>query len=165
MTCSPVGRLACTARDAAAVRRPRAHAPRAYVHMHTCTHALAPTVWAHTQVYFERVLKSTSLTLWERNVQLAGYSLLIYVPMAVMEHGYILNGWSGLTWVIAFLGALGGILIGLVRHSSCMHMIRPTAMPTPMPTPAPTPAPTPVLTPVLTPKLTPTLPGSRRCPR
>lgn len=67
-----------------------------------------------SNVYFERVLKSTSLTLWERNVQLAGYSLLIYVPMAVGAHGYLLHGWSTLTWVIAFLGALGGILIGLV---------------------------------------------------
>jgi len=32
-----------------------------------------------SNVYFERVLKSTSLSLWERNVQLAGYSLCIYV--------------------------------------------------------------------------------------
>jgi len=67
-----------------------------------------------SNVYFERVLKSTSLSLWERNVQLAGYSLCIYVPMALWEHGSLLYGWSSLTWVIAFLGALGGILIGLV---------------------------------------------------
>ena len=67
-----------------------------------------------SNVYFERVLKSTSLSLWERNVQLAGYSLCIYVPMALWEHGSLLYGWSALTWVIAFLGALGGILIGLV---------------------------------------------------
>ena len=68
-----------------------------------------------SNVYFERVLKSTSLTLWERNVQLAGYSLLIYVPMAMHAHpGEILHGWSSLTVLVAFLGALGGILIGLV---------------------------------------------------
>ena len=67
-----------------------------------------------SNVYFERVLKSTSLTLWERNVQLAGYSLLIYVPMALSVHPYLLHGWSILTWLTAFLGALGGILIGLV---------------------------------------------------
>ena len=30
-----------------------------------------------SNVYFEKVLKSTELSLWERNVQLAGYSLLI----------------------------------------------------------------------------------------
>ena len=33
---------------------------------------------------------------------------------ALWEHGSLLYGWSPLTWVIAFLGALGGILIGLV---------------------------------------------------
>ena len=67
-----------------------------------------------SNVYFERVLKSTSLSLWERNVQLAGYSLLIYVPMALSVHPNLLHGWSALTWITAFLGALGGILIGLV---------------------------------------------------
>lgn len=44
----------------------------------------------------------------------AGYSLLIYVPMALSVHPYLLHGWSLLTWLTAFLGALGGILIGLV---------------------------------------------------
>jgi hypothetical protein len=44
--------------------------------------------------------------------QLAGYSLLIYVPMAVSVHANLLHGWSLLTWLTAFLGALGGILIG-----------------------------------------------------
>ena len=67
-----------------------------------------------SNVYFERVLKSTSLSLWERNVQLAGYSLMIYVPMALSVHANLLYGWSVLTWITAFLGALGGILIGLV---------------------------------------------------
>ena len=47
-------------------------------------------------------------------MQLAGYSLMIYVPMALSVHPYLLHGWSALTWLTAFLGALGGILIGLV---------------------------------------------------
>ena len=67
-----------------------------------------------SNVYFERVLKSTSLSVWERNVQLASYSLCMYVPMALWEHGSLLYGWSVLTWIVAFLGALGGILIGLI---------------------------------------------------
>ena len=68
-----------------------------------------------SNVYFEKVLKSTSLSVWERNVQLAGYSLCIYLPMAVWSHGaHVLHGWSPLTWAVAFLGALGGVLIGLV---------------------------------------------------
>jgi len=41
------------------------------------------------------VLKSTPLSLWERNVQLAAYSLLIYLPSAVAAAGVnILHGWS-----------------------------------------------------------------------
>ena len=45
-----------------------------------------------------QVLKSTPLSLWERNVQLAAYSLLIYLPSAVAAAGVnILHGWSPLT--------------------------------------------------------------------
>ena len=76
--------------------------------------ALEAALSGFSNVYFERVLKSTSLSVWERNVQLAGYSLLIYVPMALSVHPNLLHGWSALTWLTAFLGALGGILIGLV---------------------------------------------------
>ena len=44
-----------------------------------------------------QVLKSTPLSLWERNVQLAAYSLLIYLPSAVAAAGVnILHGWSPL---------------------------------------------------------------------
>lgn len=67
-----------------------------------------------SNVYFERVLRTTSFSVWERNVQLAVYSLFIYVPMALMVRFDIFYGWSPLTWLIAFLGALGGVLIGLV---------------------------------------------------
>lgn len=76
--------------------------------------ALEAALSGFSNVYFERVLKSTSLSVWERNVQLAGYSLMIYVPMALSVHPNLLHGWSALTWLTAFLGALGGILIGLV---------------------------------------------------
>lgn len=70
-----------------------------------------------SNVYFEKVLKSTPLSLWERNVQLACYSLLIYVPMAFHAHPTsILFGWSWVTWVVAALSALGGILVGLILN-------------------------------------------------
>jgi len=83
-----------------------------------------------SNVYFEKVLKSTSLTLWERNVQLAGYSLLIYVPMAFSENPHQpLHGWSPLTWLVATLGALGGILIGLVLKY-CDSIIKNLALST-----------------------------------
>lgn len=45
---------------------------------------------------------------------MAADSLMIYVPMALSVHANLLHGWSALTWLTAFLGALGGILIGLV---------------------------------------------------
>ena len=86
-------------------------------------------------VFFERILKEAAprraprpeggdgliadkprrASLWERNVQLATWSLFIYVPMAYYAHPHdLLDGWSSLTFLVACLGALGGILIGLV---------------------------------------------------
>ena len=79
-------------------------------------------------VYFERVLKSTPLTLWERNVQLAVYSLVIYLPYAVWASpANMLVGWSMLTWGTATLGALGGILIGLTL-SYCDSVVKNLAL-------------------------------------
>ena len=81
-----------------------------------------------SNVYFERVLKSTPLTLWERNVQLAVYSLAIYLPYAVWASpANMLVGWSMLTWVTATLGALGGILIGLTL-SYCDSVVKNLAL-------------------------------------
>ncbi len=80
-----------------------------------CAVGLEAVLSGFSNVYFEKVLKGSSVTLWERNVQLAGFSLFIYVPMAVYAHpANPLEGWSALTCVVAFLGALGGVLIGLV---------------------------------------------------
>ena len=59
-----------------------------------------------SNVYFEKVLKTTPLSLWERNVQLATWSLFIYVPMAYYAHPHnLLDGWSSLTFLVACLGA------------------------------------------------------------
>jgi UDP-sugar transporter A1/2/3 len=66
-------------------------------------------------VYFEKVLKTTTLTVWDRNVQLAFYSMLIYIPWSVYDHpADPLHGWSRNTVVVALLGAVGGILVALV---------------------------------------------------
>jgi len=69
-----------------------------------------------SNVYFEKVLKTTSLSVWERNVQLAGWSILIYFPMAIhaSPSWNPLYGWSGFTCVVSVLGALGGVLVALV---------------------------------------------------
>lgn len=66
-------------------------------------------------VYFEKVLKTTNLTVWDRNLQLAFYSMLIYIPWSVYEHpADPLHGWSRNTVLVALLGAIGGILVALV---------------------------------------------------
>ena len=83
--------------------------------------ALEAALSGLSNVYFEKVLKSTDLTLWERNIQLAVFSLCIYLPYAMLEAPSplaILHGWSLTTVVVAILGALGGILIGLVLSFS-----------------------------------------------
>jgi len=66
-------------------------------------------------VYFEKVLKTTSLTVWDRNLQLAFYSMLIYVPWSIYDNPRApFYGWSRVTLAVALLGALGGILVAMV---------------------------------------------------
>lgn len=73
----------------------------------------------YATVYFERVLKTTVLTVWDRNLQLSFWSMLIYGPWAIFEHPTApLHGWSRVTVLLALLGALGGILVALViKHA------------------------------------------------
>ena len=65
-------------------------------------------------------LSSTELDVWDRNIQLALCSILIYMPISVYEtKGNIFQGWTFLVVVIAALHALGGILVALsVLYSS-----------------------------------------------
>ena len=74
---------------------------------------------SYATVYFERVLKTSVLTVWDRNLQLAFWSALIYVPWALYDHPTApLHGWSLVTLLLALLGALGGILVALViKHA------------------------------------------------
>ena len=52
--------------------------------------------------------------MWDRNIQLALYSIAIYAPMAWVETGGdLLAGWTPLVWGIACLHAAGGILVAL----------------------------------------------------
>ena len=47
-------------------------------------------------IYFEKVLKTTALTVWDRNLQLAFWSTLIYIPWALIDH--IANPFFGWSW-------------------------------------------------------------------
>lgn len=72
-------------------------------------------------IYFEKVVKSTTevITIWERNFQLGLYSLLMYLGIIIYE-GYgndgssqreAWSGWSFVTFIVALLGATGGLLV------------------------------------------------------
>ncbi len=75
--------------------------------------------------YFEKVVKSTSevITIWERNFQLGIYSLLMYGGIMIYENAYAIrenpslaarepwSNWSSTTFLVAVLGATGGLLV------------------------------------------------------
>ena len=68
-------------------------------------------------IYFEKVVKSTTevVTIWERNFQLGFYSMIIYLSIMVYEGGaeghVAWSNWSPLTFLVAFAGAGGGLLV------------------------------------------------------
>lgn len=76
---------------------------------------LEVTLSGFVSVYFEKVLKGTSLTLWDRNAQLATYSCFVYYPMHVYSTGHLnpFVGWSWVTCLVSLLGAAGGLLVAM----------------------------------------------------
>jgi len=73
-------------------------------------------------VYFEKILKGVKVSLWTRNFQLAGYSIvtgLVAILMSVEAREQIsgkgfLHGYTTLTWACVVMNALGGLLVGTV---------------------------------------------------
>lgn len=84
-------------------------------------------------VYFETMLKSATLSLWERNVQLSCFAFPLYVAMTWMWNagmwnaGEWMRGWSACTWLVIVIGATGGILTGLVIQC-CNSVIKTGAV-------------------------------------
>jgi len=67
-------------------------------------------------IYFEKVLKSTTETfsVWDRNFQLAFWSLLIYTPIMLYDNPTEpFKGWTPMAVVCAVTGGLGGVLVAL----------------------------------------------------
>ena len=71
-------------------------------------------------VYFEKILKGSSTSLWIRNIQLAGWSILLgsitcYVKdrEAIQQYGFF-QGYNNLTAFIIFLQAAGGLIVAIV---------------------------------------------------
>ena len=71
-------------------------------------------------VYFELVLKSTSTSLWIRNIEMALIGIfislptcLIYDEASITANGFF-HGYNNIVWCVIFLSAGGGLLVALV---------------------------------------------------
>ena len=70
-------------------------------------------------IYFEKVIKTDTdqqLNIWERNFQLALGSFPVYLAFILADGGGeagFLGGWSVVTFMLAMLGAAGGLLVAL----------------------------------------------------
>ncbi|KAI5788844.1 nucleotide-sugar transporter-domain-containing protein [Peziza echinospora] len=71
-------------------------------------------------VYFEKVLKGSSTSLWVRNIQLSFYSLFpaLFIGVIlkdgkeIMEKGFF-TGYNGVVWTAIMFQAAGGIVVAL----------------------------------------------------
>lgn len=71
-------------------------------------------------VYFEKILKTSKVSLWIRNIQLAFFSVFgsffvcwVYDWEAISNDGF-LRGYNGIIWIVVLLQAYGGLVIALV---------------------------------------------------
>ena len=71
-------------------------------------------------VYFEKILKGSTTSLWLRNIQMGLPSILIalitvYVKdsAAVTEQGF-LGGYSPIVWTVVTVQAAGGLIVAVV---------------------------------------------------
>lgn len=71
-------------------------------------------------IYFEKVLKSSRVSLWIRNIQLAVFSVLLAFigaflndGSAIMSKGF-LHAYSPIVWVVIGLQAFGGLTVAMV---------------------------------------------------
>lgn len=76
------------------------------------------TLSGFASIYFEKVIKQDSeqLGIWERNFQLALGSVPIYLAFMLYDAGSTSGyggGWSPVAWMLALLGAAGGLLVAL----------------------------------------------------
>ena len=79
-------------------------------------------------IYFEMVLKSKTETfsVWDRNLQLAFWSSVIYAPIMMYDNPTDpFKGWSVVTLGCAAVGALGGVLVALsIKYVSALPATR-----------------------------------------
>jgi hypothetical protein len=87
---------------------------------HMCVNELACMSSGFAGVFFEKILKGTSASLWMRNLQLAFFSIFgaffmtwIYDRDAVAKDGFW-QGYNTIIWIVVLLQAYGGLIIALV---------------------------------------------------
>jgi solute carrier family 35 (UDP-sugar transporter), member A1/2/3 len=120
-----------------------------------CATLLQATISGFTSVYFEALLKDDDTTIWERNFQLAFYSLVVMMVTVFSEQIFndpslsssptstspssssplpvqsteIFSHWTYLAVVIAVLQALGGLLVaGTLRYADSVLKCFATAV-------------------------------------
>jgi UDP-sugar transporter A1/2/3 len=72
-------------------------------------------------VYFERILKGGTTSLWSRNVQMGGSSVLLGILSVlvsndrtqVLENGFF-HGYNSVVWTVIFLQGFGGLVVAVV---------------------------------------------------
>jgi len=71
-------------------------------------------------VYFEKILKGSTTSVWMRNLQLAFFSIfsglfaVLFTDFkAIRENGFF-QGYNAIIWIVVLLQAYGGLIIGLV---------------------------------------------------
>lgn len=72
---------------------------------------------AFAGVYFEKILKGTEVSLWVRNTQLAGFSVicgLFGTGNLLWNLNNFFEGWDALVWSLVLIQALGGLIVAVV---------------------------------------------------
>lgn len=71
-------------------------------------------------VYFEKVLKSSKVSIWIRNIQLSVFGFLVSLLGAYINDWSDINskgffyGYNSLVWTVILIQALGGLLVAMV---------------------------------------------------
>ncbi|EDV28018.1 UDP-N-acetylglucosamine transporter [Trichoplax sp. H2] len=71
-------------------------------------------------VYFEMILKGSAVSLWMRNLQLGGFSILCSSLGILFNDWHIIRakgffyGYNYLTWIVVILQAVGGLIVANV---------------------------------------------------